>query len=470
MKNKKIFSIKRRLTQSAVWLSGGLLLISLYFSFSTAQHEVEEVYDARLGQSAKLLLMATSVSIKEGDNADLHQQFDQWMQSIERLSQANKEMATQYGHPYERYILFQFYRDGQLMYSSDSQQPAFSTNASNNGFGSVTIDGQTWRYFQLAQPHPDRGSEYILVAEKQSIRDEMVNEIALSTALPQLILIPCVILVLVMLIGRSFKPLQELKSAIAIRSVHKLDRIYVTEQTTELSPLVETLNQLLAQLELAWQREKRFTRMAAHELKTPLTVLRLNAENAMLSQNEQQLKYDLDMILKGIERTDRLIHQLLMLAKVESTMELSSQTVDLSVSIKQVIADLAPLALKHDQQLSFEGQSLSVQGDELLLGVLFKNLIDNAMRYSGVHSHIDITLHGDDQFIQVNVTDSGPNITNEAREKIFDNFYRANSEKGDGAGLGMSICRDIAALHNATVELLPRHNDSNIFRVCFHLS
>lgn len=88
---------------------------------------------------------------------------------------------------------------------------------------------------------------------------------------------------------------------------------------------METLNQLLNELEQAWQREKRFTRMAAHELKTPLTVLRVNAENALRSTNQEQLKQDLERIFKGIERTDRLIHQLLMLAKVESTQTLRKQ-------------------------------------------------------------------------------------------------------------------------------------------------
>lgn len=136
--------------------------------------------------------------------------------------------------------------------------------------------------------------------------------------------------------------------------------------------MVETLNQLLNELEQAWQREKRFTRMAAHELKTPLTVLRVNAENALRSTNQEQLKQDLERIFKGIERTDRLIHQLLMLAKVESTQTLRKQPVELANVIKQVIADLAPIAFKQDQQLSFHGESSRLWGDELLLGILFK--------------------------------------------------------------------------------------------------
>lgn len=466
MKNKRLFSIKRRLTLTSVLLSTGLMLISLYFSYTNAKHEVAEVYDARLGQSAKLLLMATSVSGKALAAQDQRKHFDQWMDNIQRLSKANDDVATLFGHPYEQYFLFQFYRDGKLLFSSDAHLPPLSSDKQAMGFFDINLNGERWRYFQLSQPE-GYNDEYVLVAEKQSIRDEAVNEIASSTALPQLILIFCLIVVLIVLIERSFQPIQSLQSAIAIRSVHKLDRIYVEEPTVELSPLVETLNQLLSELEQAWEREKRFTRMAAHELKTPLTVLRLNAENALRSTNPEQLKHDLDRILKGIERTDRLIHQLLMLAKVESTQTLAKQPVDLAHVIKQVIGDLAPIAFKQDQQLSFSGESPRLWGDELLLGILFKNLLDNAIRYSGHASQIEVQLSYHDDEIEVQVSDTGVPIDDLTREKMFENFYRANSQKGDGAGLGMSICRDIAALHGGQVMLLPRTNDRNTLVVRF---
>ncbi|ERM52488.1 sensor histidine kinase [Vibrio mimicus CAIM 1883] len=466
MKNKRLFSIKRRLTLTSVLLSTGLMLISLYLSYTNAKHEVAEVYDARLGQSAKLLLMATSVSGKALAAQDQRKHFDQWMENIQRLSKANDDVATLFGHPYEQYFLFQFYRDGKLLFSSDAHLPPLSSDKEAMGFFDINLNGERWRYFQLSQPE-GYNDEYVLVAEKQSIRDEAVNEIASSTALPQLILIFCLIVVLIVLIERSFQPIQSLQSAIAIRSVHKLDRIYVEEPTVELSPLVETLNQLLSELEQAWEREKRFTRMAAHELKTPLTVLRLNAENALRSTNPEQLKHDLDRILKGIERTDRLIHQLLMLAKVESTQTLAKQPVDLAHVIKQVIADLAPIAFKQDQQLSFSGESPRLWGDELLLGILFKNLLDNAIRYSGHASQIEVQLSYHDDEIEVQVSDTGVPIDDLTREKMFENFYRANSQKGDGAGLGMSICRDIAALHGGQVMLLPRSDERNTLVVRF---
>ncbi|KFK62273.1 histidine kinase, partial [Vibrio vulnificus] len=162
------------------------------------------------------------------------------------------------------------------------------------------MNGERWRIFQLSSP-PDTGhSEWIVEAENHRTRNEIISEIALSTALPQLILLPALLVLPLWLIDKNLHPIEELRTAISLRSFSKPDRINVEHPTLELDPLVDTLNQLLNELEQAWQREKRFTRTAAHELKTPLTILRLNAENALASESPQQLSHDLNKIPKGI--------------------------------------------------------------------------------------------------------------------------------------------------------------------------
>ena len=138
---------------------------------------------------------------------------------------------------------------------------------------------------------------------------------------------------------------------------------------------------------------------------------------------------------------------------------------DLSKLCQSVIAERVPLALKRKQEVSFEGDEIQVLGDEALLRMLLTNLLDNAMRYSGEGSQINIRLEDKEESVNVYVSDTGKNIAAETREKMFDNFYRANTEKGDGAGLGMSITRDIARLHGGSVELLPRAESRNTFLV-----
>ncbi len=467
MKNNqgKIFSIKKRLTISVVALSSILILISLLFSFSSSRHEIQEVYDARLGQSAKMLLLSMPISEQSLEKDEAKAMFDVWMQRISKQAKGDDD-PTPFGHPYEQNILVQFYLGNTFIWSSIPAIGNLKHDPNYAGFGYMTIEGKPWRYFQLPLPKGlTEKKEYIIVAEKESIREEMMHELALSSALPQLILIPCLAVIMVFLIGKHFKPISELKFAIAQRNANKLDSIYVTNPTQELSPLVSALNGLLNELDQAWQREKRFTRMAAHELKTPLTILRLNAENALASQNKEQLSQDLNNILKGIDRTDRMIQQLLTLAKVESIQEMHFNKFDLTKLSQSVIAERAPLALRNQQEFIFEAEDISIHGDEALLRVLLTNLIDNAIRYSGHGAQIIVRIEEELTLVKLFVSDTGKPITPETREKMFDNFYRANTEKGDGAGLGMSITRDIAKLHGGSVELLPREDERNTLLV-----
>ncbi|EMN6208938.1 sensor histidine kinase N-terminal domain-containing protein [Vibrio vulnificus] len=467
MKSSQPFSIKRRLTLSVSLLSCFLLIMTMYFSYSSAQHEVGEVYDARLGQTAKLMLMAWSIAPEKDSLQQHQQQFEQWRTNLRRLAREDDDEGTAFGHPYEQNLVLQFFRHGDLIWSSDSSLTALGSEKQKNGFRDTQMNGERWRIFQLSSP-PDSGhSEWIVVAENHRIRNEIISEIALSTALPQLILLPALLVLLLWLIDKHFHPIEELRTAISHRSVSKLDRINVEHPTLELDPLVDTLNQLLNELEQAWQREKRFTRTAAHELKTPLTILRLNAENALASESPQQLSHDLNNILKSIDRTDRLIHQLLTLAKVDNASDLACDSVELDKLLQSVMADMALLALKQQQELSLQSEEVSLQGDKTLLEALFRNLLDNAIRYSGAQSEIDISVVETHQYVDVLVADNGSAIDEASRGKLFEPFFRANSEKGDGAGLGMAICQDIAKLHNATLELLPRSEHRNVFRVRF---
>jgi len=467
LKSSTPYSIKRRLTLSVGILVSVLLIISLYFSFNSAKREVEEVYDARLGQSAKLMLLAMSLSNAEKGVLNQRNDFDLWMQRIEQLAEHDSQ-PTPFGHPYEQFLVFQFYRDGKLLWSSASELSALSQSATTKGFADTFVSGEQWRTFQLSFPDDKRQGEYIVAGENQSIREEIINEIALSTLVEQLFLLPTLLVVLLWLIRKYFKPIDQLRIAMAQRSAHCLDRIHVADQSIELQPLVDAINTLLVQLELAWQKEKRFTRAAAHELKTPLTILRLNVENAMQTEDPKQRERDLHNLLLGIDRTDRLIHQLLTLAKVDGSSPHSQiTTVRLKPLLQQIIADLVPLALTQQQEISLKADTAEVLGDPALLEVLFRNLVDNAIRYSGHGSKIQLQLKNQPQQVEVLICDNGEAIPDTTRERIFEAFYRGHSDQGNGAGLGMSICKDIVAVHNAELVLLPRANHKNTFLVSF---
>ncbi|MEJ2763468.1 ATP-binding protein [Photobacterium sp. MCCC 1A19761] len=464
------FSIKKRLILTTVGVASIMVLISWVLVFIETRHEIEEVYDARLGQSAKILALSMPSLMKDAQEANAAI-YTHWSQRIKQLA-TDDDSATTFGHPYEQNLMFQLFHDQSVLVKSPEAPDVPIGEPTQPGFGLVTIQGESWRRFQLRMPEQPglAKNSFLVVAERQSIREELVNEIATSTGLPQLLLIPALALAIIWLINKLLEPIHELRQAVAQRNINKLDSILVPHPTVELSPLVNQLNYLLNELDKAWQRERRLTRTAAHELKTPLAVLRLNAENALASDNPAQLKSDLQQILHGIDRTDRLIQQLLMLSRVEAQQDISLAPIDLMENLREVIANLAPLALKQQQELALSGpELLELPGNAMLLSVLFSNLIDNAIRYSGAASSIDIEVVPAPEgtpFHEIRIRDNGPAIPEAVRDKIFEKFFRAHTERGDGAGLGMSIVDDIAKLHHGEVALLPNNTPrGNIFRV-----
>ncbi|MBV7296417.1 sensor histidine kinase [Enterovibrio sp. NIFS-20-8] len=454
-------------------LSSILVLGSLFYVYKETRHEINEVYDARLGQSAKTLALAL-MSWGDAPLDSLNDTYRQWLTLIER-SAVSDDSPTPMGHPYEQNLLFQYLVGGKVLVKSPNAPDTFIGEPDYSGFSIKLVDGHKWRTFQMPlKTVSQQQTGTVLVAERVGIRNELIDEVSLSIGLPQLILIPILILLIIVLINRSFRPISELRAVIADRSINNLERVVVSHPTTELDPLVNQLNFLFAEVENAWRREKRLIRTAAHELKTPLAVLRLDTENALMTLDESQRQDDLKRILAGIERTDRVIQQLLMLSRVEQQKSIMLTPLDAVEIARESIANLVPMALKNKQTISLSGEdSVAVNGHQVMLPILMTNLIDNAIRYAGEGAQIDVEVtRVSEGKVLLTVTDSGEAMREEVRSRLFEKFYRGNSEKGDGAGLGMSIVKDIADLHGATIVVeAPVENDKgNRFSVQFPLA
>lgn len=454
---KNPFSIKKRLILSILTALILFLTIAISVTYLFARHEIEEVYDAHLSQSAKMLQSFMTNLSNETLNSQQHSLYQAWFDAMVTARLSDSQVQTA-GHPYEQNFIFQIYQNGNLIWQSNPSQLPIKHDPNFQGFGDITLNQAAWRIFQLplktiVSNDLSVNQNYILVAENRSIRNEITNEIALSSALPLMLLIPILLLLIILLIDKNLSPLNALRLAISQRHANKLDHIYLPNPPTELTSLVNTLNQLLTELEQARAREKRFTLMAAHELKTPLTILRLNAHSAMQYQEPEELTNAFTNIIESIDRTDRLIQQLLTLAKLEQLKYIDKKEIDLAYVIKNEIASLAPFALKQNQDISFEGPSIAFNADELLIPLLFRNLIDNAIRYSGFGSIITIELDFDDATITVIVSDTGDTIPESVKARLFENFYRGHAENGQGAGLGMSIIQDIVTLHDGLITI-----------------
>jgi signal transduction histidine kinase len=222
----------------------------------------------------------------------------------------------------------------------------------------------------------------------------------------------------------------------------------------EVSPLVGALNDLFGRLEQAFNSERRFTADAAHELRTPLAALKIQAQVALRSTDQAERQAALDNVLRGVDRATRLVEQLLILARVDpETAAANYQALNLHELAANAIKDVAQMAHAKQIELSLEGApTCLVLGDAMQLALLLRNLLDNAIRYSPVGGRVSVTLHQAPS-VALQVRDTGPGIPANEREQVLQRFYRISGSGEEGSGLGLSIVQRIATLHGAQLQL-----------------
>ena len=271
---------------------------------------------------------------------------------------------------------------------------------------------------------------------------------------PLLFALPGLALLIWLSIGRGLQPLQSLSTEIAARSTNKLDLITLHCIPKEVQALVASLNGLLQRLSHSMDQERRFTADAAHELRTPLAAIKVQAEVALAAQDRQQQDQALHGIIEGINRTTRLSEQLLMLARLDHLAPESQQTVDLAELARQCAARHADSALDKEIDLSVSAAApFQVRGDPVLLEALIGNLIDNAIRYIQPQGCIEVGIKTEGEHIILSVRDDGPGLSEQDKERVLHRFYRAEGNDASGSGLGLSIVERIAQGHRATLAL-----------------
>jgi two-component system sensor histidine kinase TctE len=255
------------------------------------------------------------------------------------------------------------------------------------------------------------------------------------------------------------RPLGRLQERIAARKLDDMRPIDPRDAPVELAPLVDSFNQLLARLEANIMNQKRFIADAAHQMRTPLAGLRTQAELALRSHDQDELKRSLQQLVRGSVRATRLVDQLLSLARAETNQhaQVSFAVLDLEALARDVMRDWVPVALERDLDLGFEssGEPVLVRGHAVLLRELLKNLVDNALRYTPHGGTVTVRVLSPTSRTraELEVEDNGPGIPDDARDMIFERFYRVLGNNADGSGLGLAIVREIARQHHGEVAL-----------------
>lgn len=419
------------------------LLIMTAVNLHDSNHEIDEVYDAQLAQNARLLQGVMRMPMASKEQAELYQAFNQ------ALGLAVPKVD---GHPYESKIAFQVWNsDGTLLVHTASA-PAFTSPPSKAGFSAITdVNNRAWRAFVLEDAQYNLK---IWVGERDDVRDDLVNRIVRHTVLPNLI--GCVLLAAViwLAIGWGLKPLLNMAQTLRARHPGSLEPLHLNPLPTELEPMQAALNRVLAQIQEVMGRERRFIADAAHEMRTPLAVLKVHAENLKDAASEDDRRASLEHLMAGVDRTTRLVNQLLTMARIEPrTSALEAPKTDLVATVRDSLVQMTPWLLSKELELVFDpvDEVGLVKVDTGIIQIALNNLVSNAANFSPPGGLITVGLAKHHDHYELSVEDQGPGIDEAERDRLFERFYSRGNDHG--AGLGLTIVQSIANRLGGQVRL-----------------
>ena len=437
MKSWSQSSLQWRLTFSLLLATGLVWALVLVMTWLKTAHELSELLDAHLAQTAAVLAVQTD---------DEH---DDDFTTAAVL------------HKYQPRVAFQIWHDKTLLARSAGAPMVPFAPLGASGISDQWQGQKYWRVF--ATPGREDGV-WVVVAELHSARDDILMAGLKSAIVPMLLALPVLAFLIWGVIFRSLVPLRQLSQSVSQR--HADARQPLNEQVSmEVKPLVQALNRLFEKMALQMEGERRFTADAAHELRTPIAAIRMQAQVARGSQENGERNSALDAVLQGCDRATRLVAQLLQLARLEADEAVVGMgPCDAVAETRATLADLGPQALARRQHLSLNApDSLQLAMPPGLVGVLVGNLVDNAQRYSPEGASIHVQWHAT-PLPQLVVEDSGPGLSDADLARLGDRFFRVAANGADGSGLGWSIVRHLAQRYRLWV-LVERSSELGGLRV-----
>jgi two-component system sensor histidine kinase QseC len=415
-------SLQRRLL---LWVLAAVLSVWATVAITSwfdARHELNELFDAHLAQSAGLLLVQQGAEF-ENDDFEL------------------PDMPLARRH--EQRVAFQIWSHDRLVLKS-SRAPRTPLSKRSHGFATTKIEGVRWRVFAASG---DEAEHRILIGERVDARDEVLWAMTHNLLWPLAVALPVLGVLVILAVRAALRPLNDLSVSVAERRAESLESLPTENVPREVQPLVTELNALFGRVRAALENERRFTADAAHELRTPVAAIRAQAQVAMGATDDDVRRHGLQSTLDGCDRATHLIEQLLTLARFETSASAPPEPVDLDELARGITAELAPEAIAKQQRIEMNSAGpCRIKSQPALVGVLLRNLLDNAIRYSPNGASIRLTLRRDGE-PSVQVEDSGPGLSADQQAKLGERFFRALGSGESGCGLGWSIVRRIAQAH-----------------------
>ncbi|HEX7935578.1 MAG TPA: ATP-binding protein [Paraburkholderia sp.] len=404
-------------SQLLVWIGGVIVatgIVACGFSFVFAYQEASELQDGQLKEIATLIdrqaiaLPDPSVAVTSSPDTEV------------RIVIDKLESGT-----------------AGMLQATGLTIPATITD----GFHDMEGGGQWWRL----NVHTLASGERIAVAEPSALRDEIARDGAMRTLVPALVLLPTLFIVIVVMVRKQLAPMTRLSAAIDRQTETSLDTLSEEGIALEVLPFVRSINHLIERLRDAISYQRRFVASAAHELRSPLAALSLQAENLGSAVTTASGAARLKAFQAGLRRTQRLVEQLLQLARSEQTQPLPMQEASLRVIATEAVNSVLDMARDRQTDIGFERfDDAVVLLDEATIAVILRNLIDNAVRYAPVGGKVDISAVRSNGRVMFEVSDSGNGIPEDELQRVLEPFYRLDHSASAGSGLGLSIVSELA--------------------------
>ncbi|WP_213765420.1 ATP-binding protein [Caballeronia sp. dw_19] len=321
------------------------------------------------------------------------------------------------------------------------------------GFVTTAVGGEEWRIYTLRDP-----SMVIQVAQRSAVRRELAQERAFNTLWPMIVLVPLVWIAVLLVVRRSLRKLNRLGAQVQEIDVSHFQHLSTSGVPIEIRPFIDSINLMFDRLAQSIESERKFISDAAHELRTPLTALQLQADNLqplIVADNRERFRE----LRSGIARSGGLIAQLLRLARADAVLQADALTrVDVAAVVVNAVAEVLPIAMKRDIDIGADEMDHAfVCAVEADVGIAVRNLVGNAVRYTQDGGKVDLSVQVREDMVWIEVTDTGPGIAEELLPRVFDRFFRANTQI-EGSGLGLSIVKAITNKYGGAASLRNRHD------------
>ena len=426
-KNRLKDSVQLKLSFS---LSLAILIIALVaglFSFVSAFDEAHELQDDMLRQVAAVFDQQNLPLAHPGDGGGAKVSDEESRVIVQNLADGSKATGKR-----------------------EAGAPLALSITLADGFHTLEVSGELFRVLVKTTPNKER----IAIAQEAGVRDEIARDSALRTLMPFLVLVPILLLIVADLVRKLFRPIALLSAEIDLRAEQELHPVDESHLPSEVRPFVVAINRLLARVDQSMQTQRRFVADAAHELRSPLTALSLQAERLAQADMSDLARERLRILRRGIERGRTLLDQLLSLAKAQAALDRPKSLVSVQHIYRRVLEDLMSLAENKQIDIGVEGQQdAELWVNELDMVAVVKNLVDNAIRYTPSGGKVDLSVAVEEGDAILKIQDSGPGIQVAERDRVFDPFYRILGSDQVGSGLGLSIVKVVADRIGAEIQL-----------------